>query len=80
MRVACLLPDSLAPPPAARERGILVALGGIDLDGAEASDTISRRAAAIELAKSYPHARWGPVEVREILFLDPVSERTPQPN
>src|SRR5439155_1608966 len=30
------------------------------------------RAAAIELAKRYPHARWGPVEVREILFLDPV--------
>jgi len=30
------------------------------------------RAAAIELAKRYPHARWGPVEVREILFFDPV--------
>ena len=30
------------------------------------------RAAAIELAERYPHARWGPVEVREILFLDPL--------
>jgi hypothetical protein len=30
------------------------------------------RAAAIELAKRFPHARWGPVEVREILFFDPV--------
>ena len=30
------------------------------------------RAAAIELATRYPHARWGPVEVREILFFDPV--------
>ncbi len=30
------------------------------------------RAAAIELAQRYPHARWGPVEVREILFFDPV--------
>ena len=30
------------------------------------------RADAIELAKRYPHARWGPVEVREILFFDRV--------
>jgi hypothetical protein len=30
------------------------------------------RAEAIELAKRYPHARWGPVEVREILFFDRV--------
>ena len=29
-------------------------------------------AAAVELAKRYPHAGWGPVEVRQILFLDPV--------
>jgi hypothetical protein len=28
------------------------------------------RAAAIELARSFPHARWGPVEVREIMFFD----------
>ena len=33
---------------------------------------VKGRAAAIELAKRYPHARWGPVEVREILFFDPV--------
>ncbi len=29
------------------------------------------RAEAIEIAKRYPHARWGPLEVRELLFLDP---------
>lgn len=29
------------------------------------------RAEAIEIAKRYPHARWGPVEVRELPFLDP---------
>ena len=33
---------------------------------------VASRAAAVELAKRYPHARWGPVEVREILFFDPV--------
>jgi hypothetical protein len=31
---------------------------------------IAGRASAVELAKSYPHAKWGPVEVREILFFD----------
>jgi len=31
---------------------------------------VADRAAAIELAKRYPHAKWGPVEVREILFFD----------
>jgi len=30
------------------------------------------RAHAVELAKQYPHAKWGKVEVREILFFDPV--------
>jgi hypothetical protein len=29
-------------------------------------------AQAIELAKRYPHAKWGPVEVREIGYFDPV--------
>jgi hypothetical protein len=33
---------------------------------------VTDRAAAVALAKRYPHARWGPVEVREILFFDPV--------
>src|SRR5262245_36804461 len=33
---------------------------------------VAGRAEAVELAKRYPHARWGPVEVREILFFDPV--------
>ena len=31
---------------------------------------VADRAAAIELTKRYPHARWGPVEVREIASLD----------
>lgn len=30
------------------------------------------RAEAIDLAARFPHARWGPVEVREILFFDRV--------
>ena len=40
--------------------------------GGYASSASRSRAEAIELAKRYPHARWGPVEVREILFFDPV--------
>jgi hypothetical protein len=31
---------------------------------------LESRAAAIELATQYPHAKWGPVEVREIGYLD----------
>ena len=30
------------------------------------------RADAIDVARRFPHAKWGPVEVREILFFDPV--------
>jgi hypothetical protein len=33
---------------------------------------VADRAAAIGLAGRTPHARWGPVEVREILFFDRV--------
>jgi hypothetical protein len=33
---------------------------------------VADRAAAVELARRYPHARWGPIEVREILFFDRV--------
>jgi hypothetical protein len=32
---------------------------------------VANRAEAIEIAKIYPHARWGSVEVREIVFFDP---------
>jgi hypothetical protein len=32
---------------------------------------VAGRAEAIELAKRYPHAKWGSVEVREIVFFDP---------
>jgi hypothetical protein len=31
---------------------------------------VADRAEAVELAKRYPHAKWGPVEVREIMFFD----------
>ena len=33
---------------------------------------VADRAAAIEIAKRFPHAKWGPVEVREVLFFDRV--------
>lgn len=33
---------------------------------------VAGRAEAVELAKRIPHARWGPIEVREILFFDRV--------
>ena len=39
-------------------------VGGYSLVRAEG------RAEAIDLAKRFPHAKWGPVEVREILFFD----------
>jgi len=73
-------PLALEPPPARivpRDGKPLV------LDGpfAEAKESVggyslvraADRAAAIELARRYPHAGWGPVEVREIPFFD----RTP---
>jgi hypothetical protein len=66
------------PPPARIEPR-----GGKTLvtDGpfAEAKETVGgyglarvgNRAEAIDLAKHYPHAKWGPVEVREIMYFDP---------
>jgi hypothetical protein len=33
---------------------------------------VAGRAEAVDLAKRIPHARWGPIEVREILFFDRV--------
>jgi hypothetical protein len=68
------------PPPArVRVRGgkVLVTDGPFaetkDAVGGYGLVRVAGRAEAIELAKRYPHARWGPVEVREILFFDPVS-------
>jgi hypothetical protein len=40
------------------------AVGGYSLVRAEG------REEAIEIAKRYPHAKWGPVEVREIIYFD----------
>jgi hypothetical protein len=67
-------------PPAARIEAKAGKMFVTDGPFAETKDVIGGyslvrtkgRAAAIELAKRYPHARWGPVEVREILFFDPV--------
>jgi hypothetical protein len=65
-------------PPAAR----IEPRGGktLVIDGpfAEAKETVGgyglvrvgSRADAIALAKRYPHAKWGPIEVREIMFFD----------
>jgi len=69
-----------ADPPPARIEAKAGKMFVTDGPFAETKDAISGyglvratgRAAAIELAKRYPHARWGPVEVREILFFDPV--------
>lgn len=33
---------------------------------------VKDRAEAVALARRYPHTRWGPVEVREIRFFDPL--------
>jgi hypothetical protein len=33
---------------------------------------VKNRGEAVELAKRYPHARWGTVEVREVMFFDRV--------
>jgi hypothetical protein len=73
-------PLSQDPPPARVE-----VRGGeaLVVDGpfAEAKEAIGGYAIlradsveeALAIAKRYPHARWGPVEAREILFLDRVS-------
>jgi hypothetical protein len=67
------------PPPARIEvrRGKTLMTDGPFAEAKEAVGgygvvRVADRAAAVELAKRFPHARWGPVEVREILFFDPV--------
>ena len=67
------------PPPARIEvqRGRRCVTDGPFAEAKEAIGgyglvTASGRAEAIEIAKRTPHARWGPVEVREILFFDRV--------
>ena len=34
---------------------------------------VSGRPEAIDVAKRYPHAKWGPVEVREVIYFDPTT-------
>ena len=43
-----------------------------ELVGGYALVRVASRAEAIDLALRFPHARWGPVEVREVLFFDRV--------
>jgi hypothetical protein len=66
------------PPPARIEtRGgkLLVTDGPFaeakEIVGGYAIVRAASRAEAIEIAGRYPHAKWGPVELREILFFDP---------
>ena len=65
------------PPPARVEvrRGETLVTDGPFAEAKEAVGgyalvRVADRAEAIELAKRYPHAKWGPVEVREIIFFD----------
>jgi hypothetical protein len=67
------------PPPARVEPhagGMLVSDGPFpeakEAVGGYSLLRVDGRAQAVALAKRYPHARWGPVEVREVAFLDPV--------
>lgn len=73
-------PLTADPPPArvlARSGEALV----VDGPFAEAKEAVGgysivraeNDAEALAIAKRYPHARWGPLEVRRILFLDRVS-------
>ena len=71
-------PLAAEPPPARVEtRGgkILVTDGPFaeakEIVGGYAVLRAASRAEAIEIAKRYPHAKWGPVELREIPFFDP---------
>jgi hypothetical protein len=65
------------PPPARIEarRGKTLVTDGPFAESKEAVGgyglvRVAGRADAIDLAKRYPHAKWGPVEVREIMFFD----------
>ena len=67
------------PPPArvaAREHKVLVTDGPFaetkDVVGGYSLVRAADRAQAIEMAKRYPAARWGDVEVREIIYFDDV--------
>ena len=67
-------PLAKSPPPARVQarRGKTVVTDGPfaetkDVIGGYSIVRAADRAEAIEIAKSYPHAKWGPVEVRELL-------------
>ena len=74
VETAPLAPDPLPARIEARGGSMLVTDGPFaeakELVGGYAIVRMGSRAEAIELAKRYPHAKWGPVEVREILFFD----------
>jgi hypothetical protein len=60
----------------ARNQKVLVTDGPFaetkDVVGCYSIVRAADRAAAVEMAKRYPAASWGAVEVREILFFDDV--------
>ena len=71
-------PLAADPPPARMETqgGRLLVTDGPfaeakEIVGGYAVLRAASRAEAIEIARRYPHAKWGPVELREILFFDP---------
>jgi hypothetical protein len=70
-------PLALDPPPARLESqaGNIVITDGPFAEtkegvGGYALVRVGGRTEAVEVAKRYPHAKWGAVEVREILFFD----------
>jgi len=70
-------PLALDPPPArvtTRGKTLVVTDGPFaetkEGVGGYSLVRVADRAQAVDLATRYPHARWGPIEVREILFFD----------
>ena len=76
IETAPLAKDPPAARVTARDQRVLVTDGPFaetkDVVGGYSIVRAADRAAAVELAKRYPAASWGEVEVREILFFDDV--------
>ena len=76
IETAPLAKDPPAARVTARDQKVLVTDGPFaetkDVVGGYSIVRAPDRAAAVEIAKRYPAATWGPVEVREILFFDDV--------
>ncbi len=76
IETAPLAKDPPAARVTARDQKVLVTDGPFaetkDVVGGYSIVRAPDHAAAVEIAKRYPAATWGPVEVREILFFDDV--------